>query len=79
MVSAASIAFRIASSVACTVAEKIGLIRSLGSISTRTTSALRAAFAFAVENATKMSPELFSPLPPMRPTASADLVTTRCS
>ena len=35
--------------------------------------------AFAVEKATKMSPELFSPLPPMRPTPSDARVTNRLS
>ena len=50
-----------------------------GTISTRTVPSSAAALAFAVEKATKMSPELFSPFPPMRPTASAARVATRCS
>src|SRR5919202_6253 len=54
-------------------------MRSLGSISTRDVSFAVAAPGLAVENARKMSPELFSPLPPIRPTPSATRVATRLS
>jgi hypothetical protein len=61
IVPAASMAFTIASSVACTVATKSGLILSFASIATRFVSRAVAAPAFAVENAMKMSPELLPP------------------
>ena len=79
MVSAASIAFAIASSVAWAVAVKSGEILAFASIRTETVSAAPAAPAFAVENATKMSPEGFEPHPPMRPTPSDTRVAIRFS
>ena len=79
IVSAASMAFTIAYSVACTVASKIGLITSLGSIVTVARPVSAAARGFAVEKAMKISPELFSPSPPMRPTPSEARLATRSS
>ena len=68
IVSAATIALTIASSVACIVAAKSGSIRSFGSIVTLGFASGFAAPGFAVEKATKMSPDGFPPVPPSRPT-----------
>src|SRR5262249_24938400 len=57
MVSAATRALTIDSSVACTVASKTALISSLGMKVTLGCPDAAAALEFAVENATKMSPE----------------------
>jgi hypothetical protein len=72
-------ALRIASSVACTVAYINGFIAPLGNIVTLVTFDAVALFGFAVEKATKMSPELFSPFPPMRPTPRPARVAIRRS
>ena len=77
VVSAASSAFVIAASVACTVAWKRGVIRSLVTMRTAVTLSDDHAFAFAVENATKMSPDPFPPNPPCRPTPRETRVAMR--
>src|SRR5690606_28552698 len=78
IVSAASMALRIASSVASTVASKSGFIRGLSSIVTgaRPSSPVRTGW---VEKAKKMSPELSSPRPPIRPMASGTRSVIRLS
>ena len=75
----ASIAFTMASSVACAVAVNNGEIRAFASIRTMVVSFAPAAPAFAVDNATKMSPDGFYPHPPMLPTPSDTLVAFRLS
>src|SRR5207247_7345977 len=57
IVSAATSAFTIASSVACTVASNTAPMRALDIIDTCAASGAFAAPAFAVENAMKMSPD----------------------
>jgi hypothetical protein len=79
MVSAASMALRMASSVACTVASNTGFILSFGSIVRAASPVSAAAAGLAVEKAMKMSPDPFSPRPPIRPTPSDARVATRWS
>src|SRR5579859_2836605 len=79
IVSAASRALRMASSVAPTVSSNSGLIRSLGSMVSRTVPVSADAPGFAVEKETKRSPEESSPSPPMRPTPRAARRASRSS
>jgi len=58
-------ALMMASSVAWMVAVNSGLIKSLGSMSSLTRSALTGAPGLAVEKAMKMSPEPLLPMPPV--------------
>jgi hypothetical protein len=71
IVVAPTIAFTIASSVASTVAEKRGLTREFDTGSTVFGPGSLSARVFAVENAIKMSPELFPEVEPVRATPNA--------
>src|SRR5207249_3261486 len=79
IVSAATMALTIASSVAWIVAWKSGSIRSFGSIVTLTLASGFAAPGLAVEKATKMSPDGFPPVPPSRPTPRLARLAIRLS
>ena len=79
IVSAASNALVIAPSVACAVARKRGVSRSLSSMRTVAVESLVHDFALAVEKAMKMSPEELPPKPPWRPMPSATRLTRRSS
>src|SRR5580692_6897107 len=79
MVSAAIMALTTASSVAWMVAAKMGSILSLGSILRSTTWSGAAAPGFAVENATKMSPDPFPEILPSRPNDKETRRATRLS
>ena len=77
MVSAATMAFTMASSVACTVAAKSPFMDSLGSMErVRGPFFSSAAPGLAVEKATKMSPE---PLPAMLPLRARPRAARRAS
>ena len=65
-----------ASSVACTVASKIGFIRSFGSMVKLAIPEGLAASGFAVENAMKISPE---PLPAVLPMRANPMVALRAN
>jgi hypothetical protein len=71
IVAAPTIAFTIASSVASTVAEKRGLMRVFDTISNVFGPGSLSTWGFAVENAIKMSPELFPEVDPVRASPSA--------
>lgn len=68
-----------AASVAHAVAWNNGEMMALLSMRTLAESGAMAVRAFAVENATKMSPEPFPPNPPWRPRPTATRFTRRCS
>jgi len=68
IVSAATSALTIASSVASAAARKSGLMRSFGSICRVATPSIFMASGFAVEKAMKMSPEELLAMPPVRAT-----------